>query len=533
MAVIGLVIGVAYLGLVLGNPAGVGAFSARPFGGAGVELAAVMLLLFIGRWWLIGAERQALAFTPAEVQFLFPAPLTRRTILAYRLTKRQLVLLLNAAIWTWLFQSTGLPAPARFLAFWMLFATLHMHMLGASLVRAGMLEHGAIGLRRHRVAVAVLVAVVGALAWSLVQQASAIAAADGVLATVRAIGTALQQGPAQIALAPLRFLLQPALASTVVDWAFGMPLALIVAAIHLAWVLNADIAFEEAAIEASERRARRIDALRQGRGTSEARHGTVRSRLTLQPNGTPAVAILWKNVIAMIRNARGAAVVRVALIVMIVVAFSTIDTERDIVQIFGVMLATWAGLLVVAGPMWVRFDFRRDLARLDTLRTLPLSPTALAAAELAGSTLAITALQFAMLALAGATLAAGDLGVPLPPTEWIVLYLLAVPPLNAIVVGMHNVHALTSPDAGRRDASRAAGIEAFGVHMLVMLLSMLAVTIALILPALFGGLVWAAIGTVSPPLAKVATGAVIVATLAAEAWATVIWVGRVFARGEP
>jgi hypothetical protein len=62
---------------------------------------------------------------------------------------------------------------------------------------------------------------------------------------------------------------------------------------------------------------------------------------------------------------------------------------------------------------------------------------------------------------------------------------------------------------------------------------MLAVTIALILPALFGGLVWAAIGTVSPPLAKVATGAVIVATLAAEAWATVIWVGRVFARGEP
>ena len=530
-AALALILGVAYLVLLVGNPAGRAAFPTQPFGGAGTELAAVMLLGFIGRWWLFGAERTALAFTPAEVHFLFPAPLTRRTIIAYRLARTQVVLLLNATIWTWLFQGDGLPAAARFVAFWLLFGTLHMHMLGASLVRAGMLEHGAAGARRHRGAAAVFIVVAVALTWSIARQAGTIAAADGALPTIRAIGVALQSGPAHIVLAPLRFLLEPALAGTLGEWARAMPLALAVAGGHLWWVLSADVAFEEAAVEASERLARRIESWRQGRGLSYVPRGAVRTRLTLAPHGTPAVAILWKNAIAAIRGIHVAAAARVGVIVLAIVGFSALNSTRDVMEIIGLLLGTWAGLLVIAGPVWVRYDFRRDLARLDTLRALPVSATSIAAAEIAGSAIVITALQLAMLGMAAALVATGALRV-MPPPAWAVgLALLAVVPLNVILVGVHNVYALSSPDAGRRPAGRAAGIEAFGVHLLVMLLSLLALALALAAPAVLGGLVRRLLLSTSPVLAATAAATVALALLAVEAWLVVVWVGRAFARG--
>ena len=529
---VAVVIGVLYLGLIFANPAGQAAFSARPFGGAGVELAAVLLLVFIGRWWLFGAERQALAFSAAEVHFLFPAPLTRRTIVAYRLARTQIILILNATIWTWIFHATGGPVPTRFVAFWLLFGTLHMHMLGASLVRAGMLEHGTAGVRRHRVAIALLIAVAVALAWSMIRQADDISAADGMMETLRALGTSLESGPAYVALAPLRFLLMPALAGSLTEWAQAIPLALLVAGIHLAWVLNADIAFEEAAVEASERHARRLDAWRQGRPLARAPRGAVRTRLALDPRGNPAVAILWKNVIAMMRSIRGAGVARVIVIVLSIVVFSAMNSKREFVEMLGVMLGTWAAFLVLAGPVWVRYDFRRDLARLDSLRVLPLSGTAVAAAEIAGSAFAITALQFAMLALGGVTLTAGGMPVPAPPTWVVTLFLVAAFPMNAIVVGVHNGYALSSPDAGRRAAMRPAGIEAFGVHLLVMLLSLLAMVLALIGPVALAGAIRFLFASAGTPIAGTAAAVAAVIALCVEAWLVVLWVGRVFARGE-
>jgi hypothetical protein len=530
-AAIALLLGLAYLVFLVGNPASAAAFPRQPFGGAGVELAAVMLLVFISRWWLFGAERTALAFTPAEVHFLFPAPLTRRTIVAYRLARTQIVLLLNAAIWTWLFQGSSVPVPARFVAFWILFGTLHMHMLGASLVRAGMLEHGAAGARRHRGAIIVLAAVAVALGWSLADGAASIEAADGAMPTLRAIGFALQSGPAHVALAPLRFLLDPALADGLAEWARALPLALLVLALHLAWVLSADVAFEEAAVEASERLARRIEAWRQGRGLQDAPRGAVRTRLTLAPHGHPAMAILWKNALSVIRGLRGAAALRVTVIVVAIVIFTMLNSQRDFVEIIGVLLGTWAGLLVLAGPVWVRFDFRRDLARLDTLRALPISATALAAAEIAGSVMAITALQLGMLAAAIALAAAEAVRYAPPSPGAVLLFVAAALPLNIILVGVHNVYALSSPDAGRRDASRAAGIEAFGLHLLVMLLSFLALLVALALPVAAGLVVRQALAGLSPAVARTAMGLVGVAFLAAEAWLVIIWTGRVFARG--
>ncbi|MGI8843043.1 MAG: putative ABC exporter domain-containing protein [Gemmatimonadaceae bacterium] len=528
-AAIALVIGVSYLALVFWNPAGRSAFSGRPFGGVGVELAAILLLAFIARWWLFGADRQALTFSPAEVYFLFSAPVGRRTIVAYRVAKSQFVLMMNAAIWTWLFQSAGGPAPARFVAFWLLFGTLHLHQLGASLVRAGMLEHGSAGARRNWMAVLAFVCIALSIGVSIAAKAGEIAAAAGIMNFLRALGVALQQGPAHMVLAPLRMLIEPALAVSAAEWAAAIPFALVVAAAHLAWVLTADVAFEEAAVEASERHARRLEARRAGRSRGDAPRGAVRTRLTLSPHGQPAVAILWKNVIAMMRSLRAAALTTLITVLLAVVVISSIESRRELSEMLGVMLVVWGGLLVVAGPLWVRFDFRRDLARLDMLRVLPVSGTAVAAAEIAGSAFALTGLQLAMIVTGGALLSASGMVIPLPAVSGIALLGVALP-LNAIVVGVHNGYALTTPDAGRRAAPRAAGIEALGVHMLVMLLSLLVLFLALLPAALLGGMARLALAPLHESGALVAGAVVALLTLCAEAWLVVMWVGRVFAR---
>jgi hypothetical protein len=56
------------------------------------------LLLSAARWWLFGADRGTLAFAPAEVQFLFPAPVSRRALVHAKLVRTQLAILLNTLI---------------------------------------------------------------------------------------------------------------------------------------------------------------------------------------------------------------------------------------------------------------------------------------------------------------------------------------------------------------------------------------------------------------------------------------------------
>src|SRR5204862_2957904 len=97
-------------------------------------VAALGILLLMLGGWLFSGERMALAFSAAEVQFLFPAPLSRRSLIGFKLFRSQLVILFNAVIWVFVLRRSGsvLAAPLRFLATWMLFTNLSLHRLGAA-----------------------------------------------------------------------------------------------------------------------------------------------------------------------------------------------------------------------------------------------------------------------------------------------------------------------------------------------------------------------------------------------------------------
>jgi hypothetical protein len=63
-------------------------------------LAALIFLVMLLLMWIFPRERAALHFTEAEVAFLFPAPVGRRTLINFKLLKSQAAILLSALFMT-------------------------------------------------------------------------------------------------------------------------------------------------------------------------------------------------------------------------------------------------------------------------------------------------------------------------------------------------------------------------------------------------------------------------------------------------
>jgi ABC-2 type transport system permease protein len=133
---IALALGVGYFWLILLRPSVQQGRAPTSLWTNFETVAALGILLLMLGGWVFSGERMALAFTGAEVQFLFPAPLTRRGLIIYKLFRAQLVILFNAVIWVFVLRRSGsvLVAPLRFLGTWMLFTNLSLHRLGAALV---------------------------------------------------------------------------------------------------------------------------------------------------------------------------------------------------------------------------------------------------------------------------------------------------------------------------------------------------------------------------------------------------------------
>src|SRR5205823_3645216 len=144
----------------------------------------------------------------------------------------------------------------------------------------------------------------------------------------------------------------------------------------------------DAAVEASERlatrRARRTVLARPASTADAGARAARRRTLPLPPHGPPAVAIVWKNVVGALRA--GALVRQVGLLVALAVAALVLAARDErVAEVALVVAGVWGGLLVVAGPMWVRFDLRQDLPNFAVLRAWPLSGRDIVAAQIVSS----------------------------------------------------------------------------------------------------------------------------------------------------
>lgn len=534
---IAMLAGIAYFWFLLWRPQGDGRLGMAPVDGT-VHLGyALALALLAMSWWLLGSDEPALHFTGAEVQLLFPAPVSRRQLVAYRILQTQLVVLVSATIWTLLLARMAGPAVLRGIAFWVVLTTLYLHRVGASLTRASALEHGAAGLRRSALAIVLVGAGLAAVLWSVMSLAPVLrvemAAGDLGAAFADLLGA-----PAMKAvLLPFRLLLAPIFAESAGEWLHTIWPAALILAVHYPWVLRTDIAFEESAADAAAKRARSLAATRL-RGGPPARTSRLRRfRLPLAPHGQPAVAIIWKNVIALARTVSGVTLVVLGILTAtaLFIAAQIAPSSHGLLGLIGYAALALAGTLTLFGPFWVRGDLRLDLLSLEILRTAPLRGAAVVRAEIAGPALILTLGQLALLLLAVVSIPRGAALSLIDANRGIVLLclVLTLPVLNAAAVTVQNAAALLFPAWQRLGLTRPSGVEALGQGILAGAGSVLVLFLLLLLPLLIGGsTAWIVVSAVGVwafiPCA--AFGSLLVL---AELWGVTAWLGRLFERTEP
>ena len=490
-----------------------------------------MALFSIGASWLLGGDEAALRFTEAEVQFFFPAPVTRRTLLHYKLGRILVLTVFSAGVTTF-FMGARLSAHPLYLwlGSWVAFSSLNMHLTAASLARASLVDHGVSGLRRQLLTLLVLVLMIVAIGGGL-YRSELFHRIPGELPTVSGwADKVMDTAPLSYLILPIRASLQLAFSRTGGEFLQRLPVALVVLAVHYLWVMSSDVAFEEASLEAAEKRAKLNESWRRGRGVSAARR--TRPPFRLLPHGAPGVAIVWKNLIGFIRGVS----IRLWLILVggIVAAVLLESWGRNTAD-FAIVTAlslVVAGYLVLLGPQTVRIDFRQDLERMDVLRSYPLSGRQMVTAEVVTPLIVLTLGQWATLLVA--TLC--SLGIPstaISLSERLAVGLAAALVVPGMTMGnllIQNASALIFPTWVSTDPNAARGLEAMGQRLLTLAGSLLVLVVGLIPAAMVATLVSLplsfAVGLHALPFGALAAAAM----LFGEAWLALGVLGKAFER---
>ena len=230
-------------------------------------------------------------------------------------------------------------------------------------------------------------------------------------------------------------------------WIEAIVPALLMLALMTVWVLHTDAAFEEAASEASARQAQRLATMRARRaGTATAPVVSVARTIPLAPTGAPAVALLWKNAMWLLRTGQLRGLLAPPAIAFICIGVFARHSQRA-AMVIAVVCGVVALVLLVFGPVSMRNDLRSELLHLSLLKTLPLRGRDIVLAEVSSSVLPVAVMEY-LLVLAS-LVALGYAGSPVTQPIRMALALSApvlLLGLSGAVFMIHNALALLFPD---------------------------------------------------------------------------------------
>ena len=327
------------------------------------------------------AGDKAIAFTPGEVDTLFPGPFSRRQLLGYKLIKSAL-----AAVFTALLLSLALLPYARM---WVacyigIFLTLLFIQLFST---AGVLFGQTISQRAYTtfrqlvLAAALLLVLLWGRHW--------IATHD----RQRAFHELRDSELGQKLLAPLEPFGRAMTAYDLDELGSAAGQAVLIDAGLLALVFLLDANYLEAAIGASRRRYAQIQRIRSGSLLAASVKGDVKWMLPRPPWAGGAGPIAWRQATSAARSAKGFLFLLLILAVAVgpVVASAMRSSDAS-----APLAATLVSLTVLLSGM-LKFDFRGDLDHIDELKALPLRPRALAVGQIAVPTLILTGIHVLLL----------------------------------------------------------------------------------------------------------------------------------------
>jgi len=170
-------------------------------------------------------------------------------------------------------------------------------------------------------------------------------------------------------------------------------------ALHYGWVVRSNVAFEEASIELSRKRAERMAAARSGNWHLAGRiRRQKRPPFELTPVGSPVGAWLWKNLISTGQRCSVRFLISMAVMIS-VMSFAVSATRRGfgwqgILGMIALGIAAWSMMM---GPQILQQDFRQDLPLADVLKTYPVRGWQMVLGELLAPVAVLTGGQWLLL----------------------------------------------------------------------------------------------------------------------------------------
>ena len=497
-------------------------------------LGALALFVVAALAWVLPKERAALQFTEAEVAFLFPAPVPRRTLVHFKLIKSQLAILISSLFltlfsnrWSFLGGSVAIHAAG----WWLIFSLLNLHLLGASFARERLLDLGLDPARRRLVAVGALV-LLGGVTW-LGLRRTLPPPTDADFVSIEAM---LRYGQAVLAAPPLgwvlwpfRLAVRPFLAANAGAFAWALGPALLLLAGHYLWVVRSDVAFEEASLALAQKRTERITAIRAGHWRGPASPAKPRREpFALAARGPAPFAFLWKGLIA----AGPLYYPRSWLTVGGVCIAGTLWLSRvpdywpfvEGISFLSLVIGAYALLL---GPMLFRRGLNLMLTRLDVVKTYPLRGWQIVLGEMLTPIALLTAFEWLLLALVALgvhTIFRKIAAIHYLPGAGTVGVGLLVPPLGGLMFAIPFAATLYFPAWMGTGAQRGGGIEAMGQRLIFFAGYVVVLILALLPAAMVGAVPFIVLQllTNNLPVAVLATGVTASAVLVGE-FALVIW----------
>jgi len=506
---------------------------------AGLEpVGAALLFIIVLFKWVLPHERAALNFTEAEVTFLFPAPVKRRTLIHFKLLKSQMGILFSTLLMAFLSNRVGQGGAAwiHLVGWWILFSTLNLHFLGASFARTRMLDAGITNTQRRIALLAVVMILLGAVIYWTSRTITAPTNDD--LADLRAMWTyatrALDTGAASILLYPFRIMVRPFLAQDAIAFLNALWPAATLLVLHYVWVIRSDVAFEEASADLARKRAELISAARQSGGQIAGRKPK-RPPFALASIGPTPVALLWKNLI----GAGSMFTPRMWIVLACVfglpaVVFSMNAGSGPASSIVGMLVLMGVIWSLLAGPQILRQDFRQDLRMVDVLKIYPLAGWRVVLGELLAPAVILAAVQWFLLLLGVVVLTQGPDGAPVPLTARLSVAAgaaMVLPLIDLISLLIPNAAVLIFPAWFQTGQEGAHGVEATGQRLIFAIGQLLAFLVALIPAVMVFALVFFVarfgVGWVAAvPLASMAAAV----ALAAEVALGIGFLGKIFER---
>jgi hypothetical protein len=404
--------------------------------------------------WL--GER-AIYFSPSDVDFLFPAPFSRRQLLLYKIISNVTAAIFLALVLPMslvLYIRSWAAAIVGFFLAWLMVNSLTMCI---QLAAQSVTERAF--TRARKLLLAGLIA------------AAAVAAGHAVS---RGLGggwreTLLQarHSPiAEILLAPFSVFAKIIAAERLVPDALGWAAigAILVAAVY-ALAIRLDANYLETAVRVSrqmQQRRRRI--MSEGIFASQSKRVMQSSRLPQPPWLAGIGPLVWRQAIQLRRGSSAA----VVLIVILLIGFGAVlalATRQDhkLSEVTPHMVIGVAGYLALLFSVQIPFGFRGDYERMDLLKSLPIRPTAMACGQTLVFALIVALVQW--LAFTATAVAQ-----PAAAAELLVAGIFALP-FNWILFGTENLLFLLYPSPVVTSGSE--GFFKMGSVMLFMLAKVL------------------------------------------------------------